>query len=107
MNIRLLLRKHPVSLQSCLLQARKLRHLILIFFILSSAALLAQQGTVTGRVTARDSALAGAMVQVKGTATAAQTDDRGAFSIAAPANGTLVFSSVGYVSQEIDIKGRR
>ncbi|MBD0289311.1 MAG: carboxypeptidase-like regulatory domain-containing protein, partial [Flavisolibacter sp.] len=98
--------KWTASLRACF-QASRLRSFIFLLFTLSSSALLAQQGTVTGRITARDSALAGVTVQVKGTSTATQTDEKGNFSISAPANATLVISSVGYVSQEIDVRGHR
>ncbi|WP_240040625.1 SusC/RagA family TonB-linked outer membrane protein [Pseudocnuella soli] len=68
--------------------------------------LFAQNATVRGRITSRDSALAGVTVQVKGTNTTTQTDDNGNFSINAPTNGTLVFSSVGYLTSEVRINNQ-
>jgi len=64
------------------------------------------QKAITGRVASGDSALSGVTVSVKNTNTATQTDNDGRFSISAPANGTLVFSSVGFGSQEVSIKDR-
>lgn len=55
---------------------------------------------------AGDSAVAGATVSVKGAATATQTDAQGRFSINAPANGTLMVSSVGYIGSEVQVNGR-
>jgi TonB-linked SusC/RagA family outer membrane protein len=82
------------------------RILLLILFSFFSSQLFAQTTTVRGRITSRDSALAGVSVQVKGTTNTTQTDDNGNFSINAPANGTLVFSSVGYLTSEVRINNR-
>ena len=77
--------------------------LLTTFFCLSA---LAQDKPVTGRVTAGDSALVGVTVQVKGRATATQTGADGQFTINAPSNATLVFTSVGFNTQEITIGNR-
>jgi TonB-linked SusC/RagA family outer membrane protein len=79
-----------------------------IYFLISSFCIsaTAQQKAVSGRVTAGDSALVGATIQVKGTSTATQTTPEGLFTINAPANGTLVISSVGFSTQEVPINGR-
>lgn len=50
--------------------------------------------------------MAGVTVQVKGTATAALTDENGNFAITAPSNATLVISSIGYGTQEIRVGSR-
>ena len=50
--------------------------------------------------------LPGVSVRVKGTAVGTTTDTQGNFSLNAPDNGTLVFSYIGYVSQEIAVNGR-
>ncbi|SFE22465.1 CarboxypepD_reg-like domain-containing protein [Spirosoma endophyticum] len=56
---------------------------------------LAQDATVSGRVTASDdgSPLPGVTVQVKGANRGTNTDAQGNYRITAPANGQLVFSS--------------
>src|SRR5688500_19109815 len=76
-----------------------------LFFSVLSLSVIAQQ-TVIGRVAAGDTAIVGATVQVKGTTNATQTNTEGRFSINAPGNGTLVFSSVGFAPQEVAINGR-
>jgi TonB-linked SusC/RagA family outer membrane protein len=59
---------------------------------------------ITGTVTdAKGEPLPGVSVKLKGTAVAVLTSISGKFSINVPPNGILVFSSIGYVSQEIAI----
>lgn len=64
--------------------------------------------TVNGRVTsATGEALAGVSVSVKGAANqGTSTDKTGNFTISVPDTATLVFSSVGFESQEIEVKGQ-
>lgn len=71
---------------------------------LSSVA-LAQQKTITGRVTdANNQAIAGATVTVKGTNVATQTNADGVYTIAVPNNNSvLVFSFVGYEPQQVTV----
>ncbi len=83
-----------------------LRSLFLVLMTVCCLGVMAQQRTITGRVASGDTALAAVSVQVKGTNTATQTDADGRFSISAPSNGTLVFSSVGYNSMEVAINNR-
>jgi TonB-linked SusC/RagA family outer membrane protein len=66
------------------------------------------QSTITGRVTASESgeALPGVSIVVKGSPTGTATSADGNFSITAPEDGTLVFSFIGYTSQEIKIDNR-
>ncbi len=80
--------------------------LFTILFTLLFIENLAAQ--VAGKVTdAKGEPLIGASVQVKGTNTGAVTDFDGAFSIAAPADATLIFSYTGFVSQEIAVAGQK
>ncbi|WP_341841696.1 TonB-dependent receptor [Chitinophaga caseinilytica] len=83
----------------------RLRWAMLCGILLSTLQLAAQQ-TVRGRVTAADSAISGVTVQLKGTAIGTQTNQKGEFSINAPANGTLLVSAIGYASQEVKIAGQ-
>ena len=63
-----------------------------------------QNRTVTGKVTnAEGRPVPFATVTVKGTSTAVSADENGNFSIQAPANAVLVFSSTGYQSSEVNI----
>jgi TonB-linked SusC/RagA family outer membrane protein len=79
--------------------------LFLIFLNLFSFFVFAQQ-RVTGKVTSGNSPVIGATVAVKNTTTATQTDNGGNFSIDAPANSTLVISSVGFATQEVSVGNR-
>ena len=66
-------------------------------------AVLAQTRTVSGRVTDQKSGegLPGVTILLKGTTNGVSTNSDGAFSLSVPATGgTLVFSSVNYVTQE-------
>lgn len=81
-----------------------LMSLVLMFTMLHSA--MAQTRTVSGRVTeqATGSALPGVTVLVKGTSNGVSTNSDGAFSLSVPGTGgTLVFSSIGMISQEREI----
>lgn len=57
-------------------------------------------------VDSKGESLPGVSVRVKGTAVGTTTDTEGIFLLNAPDNGTLVFSYIGYVSQEIAVNGR-
>src|SRR2546423_7783648 len=48
-----------------------------------------------------------ASVTVKGISSGVTTDDNGNFEITAPANGTLVISSVNFATQEIKVNNRQ
>lgn len=62
---------------------------------------------VTGRVVDEKGApLPGVSVAVKGSTAGTVTDASGKFSINAPDNGTLVFSFIGYQSQEVAVAGK-
>lgn len=64
--------------------------------------------TVRGKVTDnKGSPIQGVSIQLKGTATGTATQADGAYSLDLPdGNGTLVFSFIGYVKQEIPINGK-
>ncbi|MDH7460737.1 TonB-dependent receptor [Chitinophagaceae bacterium 26-R-25] len=72
----------------------------LVFLITSTV--FAQQ-PVSGVVRSGDTAVGGVTVTLKGTKTATKTDEQGHFTIAAPANGTLLFTHINYnpVSQKV------
>lgn len=64
----------------------------------------AQTKTVAGTVSDdKGELIVSGTVRVKGTQTATITDIDGKYSISAPAGGTLVFSYLGYLSQEIPV----
>ncbi|WP_119080048.1 SusC/RagA family TonB-linked outer membrane protein [Chitinophaga alhagiae] len=63
-----------------------------------------QDVKVTGKVTdATGASVPGATVHVKGTSTGTVTDAEGNYSITVPDNGVLVFTYIGYVTQEVPI----
>ena len=65
------------------------------------------QSTVTGVVTDENGIpLSGASVVVKGTTTGVAADFDGNYSINVASDGVLVFSYVGYATQEISVNGR-
>jgi TonB-dependent SusC/RagA subfamily outer membrane receptor len=78
--------------------------MVLLFLLISSMA-WAQERTITGKVTSADdgSGLPGVNVLVKGTNNGSVTDVDGKFSISASAENTLVFSFIGFISQEIAV----
>jgi len=47
-----------------------------------------------------------ASLQLKGTMTGTSTDANGEYSISVPTDGILVFSSVGYTTQEVAVNGK-
>jgi TonB-dependent starch-binding outer membrane protein SusC len=88
-----------------------MKKILLIFSMLTLAigVAWAQERTVSGRVTSADdgSALPGVNVLIKGTAQGTITDSDGAYRITVPAGaGTLSFSFVGFVSQDVEIGNR-
>ena len=83
---------------------RKLLFCLLACLFGSSAALMAQTRTVTGRVTDNTGeAVIAAGVQEKGTTHGTVTDFDGNYTINVPEGAVLVFSSIGYANQEITV----
>ena len=82
--------------------------LIAVIAMAVSSAAYAQNITVTGVVTdsATGEAISFAALQVKGTMIGTSTDLDGMYNISAPANGTLIFSFMGYKELEIPIAGQ-
>lgn len=69
-----------------------------------------QQSTVTIKGSVKDvngEGLIGASVAVKGSATGTITDIDGNFMLDVPSNSTVVVSYIGYLSQELSVKGRK
>ena len=83
-----------------------LNSLLLLAFLLP--ATLFAQTTVTGTVTdqANASPLPGVNIIIKGTTTGASTNFDGIYSIKANEGDILVFSYLGYISQEINYTGQ-
>jgi iron complex outermembrane receptor protein len=79
---------------------------LLMLLLFLPGIMAAQEYTITGTVTDKSSGetLPGVYVVVKGTNTGSMTDAQGNYTIKVPdANATLVFSSLGYISQEMAV----
>ena len=79
-----------------------------IFLILTHLSSFAQNKTITGKVTSTGNApVEGVSVTVKGSQSGVVTKGDGSFSIPVPTGSVvLVFSSVGYVTQEVPVGDR-
>lgn len=82
--------------------------LLLLFYLMSVGYVFGQNIKVSGTVTdASDQGpLIGVAVSVKGSSTATQTNVDGNFTIDVPANGTLVFSYIGYTTKEVAVNNQ-
>jgi outer membrane receptor protein involved in Fe transport len=80
--------------------------MLIISFLILSAPVFAQ--TITGKVTSKPDGqpLPGVSVVVKGTNAGTTTDGTGKFSIAGSSKSILVFSYIGFKSQEITVGSR-
>jgi TonB-linked SusC/RagA family outer membrane protein len=85
-----------------------LRISLFLLAILSGTWAVAQDRTVTGKVTTADdgSALAGVSVSIKGSTRGTNTDAEGNYRLSVPDNATLVFSFVGMNRQEVVVGNR-
>ena len=80
---------------------------LIILLGLTSQLTLAQSAGVTGSVSDENGqTLPGVSVTVKGTQIGTQTDNHGRYTIKAPANSVLVFSFIGYLKKEVEVKGK-
>ena len=78
-----------------------------ILFTINVSAQTTSGRRVAGKVTDETgNGVSGVTVTVKGTRVATQTDDNGNYSVNAPANSTLVFSSIGFAANEVAARGR-
>ncbi len=78
---------------------------ILMFLMLFPTVMTAQNVSVRGKVTDENGeAIIGAAVIIRGTQTGTVTDIDGNYTVDVPASGTtLVFSSIGYKTQEVAV----
>jgi hypothetical protein len=86
-----------------------LTYLLWLVLGLGTHAALAQTQRVTGKVTTADGKeeLPGVTVLLKGTNNGTGTGPDGTYSLQVPAaGGTLIFSYVGYTTQEVPITGQ-
>lgn len=100
MNYKVFIRFFPLFLLFCTLSC---------FTATSAFAQVAApvEKRITGKVTDENgNGVPNATVAVKGAQTVTQTDANGNYSINAPSNATLVFTSVGYAPIEVEARGR-
>jgi TonB-linked SusC/RagA family outer membrane protein len=86
--------------------ATTIRNAAFVLFLLIASGVAAQQSNVTGKVTSPEGPLAGVTVSVKDRTVSTQTDATGTYSIPADQNSTLVFSYIGFATQEILVGNR-
>lgn len=82
---------------------------IVLFLCFSASAMAQDETTITGQVThgESDETLPGVNIVLKGTDSGTTTDADGQYEMTVPSlNDTLVFSFVGYQSQEVPIDNR-
>jgi len=81
--------------------------MIVILMLLATFG-MAQTISVKGKVTEAETgqSIPGANVVLKGTATGIITDMNGNFSLKVPANGTIVFSFIGFKTVEVPVNGK-
>ncbi|MVZ64251.1 SusC/RagA family TonB-linked outer membrane protein [Sphingobacterium sp. DK4209] len=86
-------------------------HLLTSMCVMACASIQvvnAQQIAVAGKVSDQNGApLSGVTVTVKGTSISTASNDNGLFTLNADHNATLVFTAVGYQTQEIAVAGRK
>lgn len=86
--------------------SKLLPKLILTLAVFSTAILQAQNTVIKGTVSDNLGALSGVTVVIKGTTTGTLTDVAGNFEISAKPNDILLFSYLGYQTQEVPINNR-
>ncbi|MFZ4262377.1 SusC/RagA family TonB-linked outer membrane protein [Sphingobacterium sp. HJSM2_6] len=80
---------------------------IAVASVCSMQMLSAQQQSIAGKITDKNgSPIVGVSVFIKGTQIGTSSNENGLFSINASSNSILVFSAVGYASQELALNGR-
>ncbi|MCP4311017.1 MAG: SusC/RagA family TonB-linked outer membrane protein [Bacteroidetes bacterium] len=86
-----------------------MKQTLFLFFLFLFAGGLYAQHTVTGKITSAEdeTGLPGASIVVRGTSTGTVTDVDGQYTIDAPGpDAVLVFSFIGFQSEETNINGR-
>jgi TonB-linked SusC/RagA family outer membrane protein len=79
--------------------------LVPVLVLCFSLSAFAQERSVTGKVRSSEDGLGlpGVNVVLKGTATGTMTDAEGNFSLRVPESSVLIFSYVGFISQEVAV----
>jgi len=89
-----------------LLELKKI--IAVVVMLIVSATLSAQTRQVTGKITnAKSEPLPGVSIYEKGTSTGTITDAQGNYKLDVSAEAILVFSFIGYVTEEVSVGGRQ
>src|SRR5687768_10520662 len=85
-----------------------MNRLFVLLSFLVSFSISAQTVKVSGRVTSESDpeGLPGVNIVIKGTNEGTITDLNGSYSLDSEANSVLVFSFIGYTSQEVAVNGQ-
>lgn len=85
------------------------KFLLMCFLFGFAFSVWAQDRVVTGKVTSKEDggALPGVNVTLKGTTNGTATDSEGTYKLPVGSGGTLVFSFIGYESQEVEVGDRQ
>ena len=86
---------------------KKFKLLFIALTLLVTSEAFAQNITVTGIVkdSSNETGVPFASIQLKGTMVGSSTDGDGIYSISVPADGVLIFSSIGYKDTEVAVAG--
>jgi len=87
---------------------KRILSLLVCLLAFSWFATFGQDVQIRGTITSTEdgSSLPGVYVKIKGTNTGTATDATGKYQLTAPANATLVFSSIGFQDQEVAVSGQ-
>lgn len=85
---------------------QKCRLVLPLVALCFSQWLLAQDITISGTVSGDGEPLIGANILVQGSTTGTITDIDGSYTLTAPSDATLIFSYVGFGTQEVTVNGR-
>lgn len=87
---------------------KKAQFFILLLFLFCNISLFAQNNTVSGKVTdaSTSETLVGVSVAVRGSTSGTITDINGNYKLFVYPGATLIFSYIGYTTQQIAIAGR-
>ncbi len=80
--------------------------LVLMITLALQTEVYAQENAITGKVTDQGDPIPGVNILIKGLTRGTVTDIDGNYTINAPSGAVLIFSSIGYISQEVTLSGR-
>jgi TonB-linked SusC/RagA family outer membrane protein len=87
---------------------KRITSMLVCLFLFGFTAIFAQDIQLKGKITSADdgSALPGVSIVVKGTTTGVASDVNGNFTLTVPSDATIMVSSVGYTTQELQVAGK-